>query len=56
MYEVLEIVPKDVNILDRETYWIQTLYKENPDLSLNISQTQKLRAQYDVNQQKMDLL
>lgn len=55
-YEVLEIVPKGTNILERETYWIQSLYKENPDLSLNISQTQQLRKQFDPNQQKMDLL
>lgn len=38
-FEVLEIVPKSENILDREKYWIQTLYKENPDKSLNIACT-----------------
>lgn len=34
-FEVLEIVPKSENILEREKYWIQTLYKENPEKSLN---------------------
>lgn len=29
----------------REKYWIQTLYKENPSLSLNILQTQLLRKE-----------
>lgn len=38
-FEVLEIVPKSDNILEREKYWIQTLYNENPDKSLNISCT-----------------
>lgn len=38
-FEVIEIVPKGENLLDRETYWIQKCYKENPEKSLNISQT-----------------
>lgn len=38
-FEVLEIVPKSENILEREKYWIQALYKENPDKSLNIACT-----------------
>lgn len=38
-FEVIEIVPKYENILEREKYWIQTLYKENPDRSLNIACT-----------------
>lgn len=36
-FETLEIVPKTGNILEREKYWIQTLYKENPEKSLNIA-------------------
>ena len=35
-FEVLEIVPKGKNILEREKYYIQKLYKENPQKSLNI--------------------
>ena len=38
-FEVIEIVPKTENILEREKYWIQTLYKENPEKSLNIACT-----------------
>lgn len=38
-FEVLEIVPKSNNILEREKYWIQTLYRANPDKSLNIACT-----------------
>lgn len=38
-FEVIEIVPKSENILEREKYWIQTLYKENPYKSLNIACT-----------------
>ena len=45
VFEVLEIVPDGENILEREKYWIQKLYKENPSLSLNISQTQLLRKE-----------
>lgn len=36
-FEVIEIVPKSENILEREKYWIQKLYKANPEKSLNIS-------------------
>lgn len=38
-FEVIEIVPKGENILEREKYWIQKKYKENPTKSLNISCT-----------------
>lgn len=38
-FETIEIVPKGENILEREKYYIQKHYKENPSLSLNISQT-----------------
>ena len=41
-YETIEIVPYGENILEREKYWIQKLYKENPNLSLNIMQTANL--------------
>lgn len=35
-FEVLEIVPEGENILEREKYYIQKCYNENPDKSLNI--------------------
>lgn len=35
-FEVIEIVPKTENILEREKYYIQKYYRENPDKSLNI--------------------
>ena len=38
-FEVIEIVPKTENILEREKHWIQTLYRENPEKSLNIACT-----------------
>lgn len=38
-FEVLEIVRKPDDILEREKYWIHMLYKENPNLSLNIACT-----------------
>lgn len=38
-FEVIEIVPIGENILEREKYWIQALYRENPNLSLNIACT-----------------
>ncbi len=41
-FEVIEIVPKGENILEREKYWIQKKYKENPSLSLNIMCTANL--------------
>lgn len=41
-FEVIEIVPKGENILEREKYWIQKMYLENPALSLNISCTANL--------------
>ena len=44
-FEVLEIVPKTENILEREKHYIQTRYKENPEKSLNIMCTQTLRSE-----------
>lgn len=41
-FEVIEIVPKGENILEREKYWIQKKYKENPEKSLNISCTAEI--------------
>ena len=36
-FEVLEIVPLSKNILEREKYYIQKCYAENPEKSLNIA-------------------
>lgn len=41
-FEVIEIVPKGENILEREKYWIQKKYLEDPEKSLNISCTANL--------------
>lgn len=41
-FEVLEIVPKGENILDREKHYIQMLYKEDPERSLNIAGTKNV--------------
>lgn len=41
-FETIEIVPKNCNILEREKYWIQKLYKENPNKSLNIACTHNI--------------
>lgn len=49
-FEVIEVVPKNVNILEREKYYIQKYYKENPEKSLNIMCT----ANIDVNQVEFD--
>lgn len=38
-FEVVEIVSKNENILDREKYWIKKCYDENPEKSLNIACT-----------------
>lgn len=35
-FEILEVVTLTDNILEREKYWIQLMYKNNPKLSLNI--------------------
>lgn len=35
-FEVIEIVPRSENILEREKYWIQKMYSEKPRKSLNI--------------------
>lgn len=42
-FEVIEIVSKNCNILDRERYWIQKLCNEHPDKSLNILCTAELK-------------
>lgn len=44
-FETIELVPKSENLLEREKYWIQKLYKENPSLSLNIAQTHNLEKE-----------
>lgn len=36
LFEVIEIVPPGCNILEREKYWIQKFYKDNPEKSLNM--------------------
>ena len=41
-FEVLEVVSDTMNILEREKYYIQKLYKECPEKSLNISCTANL--------------
>ena len=50
-FEVIEIVPKGENILEREKYWIQKMYLENPEKSLNISCTANLNE----NQMRMEM-
>lgn len=40
-FELLEIVPKDKNIMEREKWWIQKKYNEAPELSLNIMSVPK---------------
>lgn len=42
-FEVLEIVPKDVSLSEREDYWIHKCYNEDPEKSLNIANLQKDR-------------
>ena len=49
-FEVIEVVPKDLNILEREKYYIQKYYKENPEKSLNIMCT----ANIDANQIELE--
>lgn len=39
VFEVIEVVPQDQNILEREKYWIHKCYKEAPEKSLNIACT-----------------
>lgn len=41
-FEVIEIVPEHENILDREKYYIQKYYNENPSKSLNIMCTHNI--------------
>lgn len=43
-FEVIEIVPITANILEREKYFIQKYYKENPEKSLNIMCTANINA------------
>ena len=43
VFEVLEIVSKSENILEREKYYIQLMYKSCPDKSLNISGTKNIK-------------
>lgn len=50
-FEVLEIVPKNTNILEREKYYIQKMYKENAEKSLNIMCT----ANLDTRQQEIEV-
>ena len=50
-FEVLEIVPKGENILEREKHYIQLLYRENPEKSLNIACVGKTTVS-DPNQQE----
>lgn len=45
-FEVIEVVPITENILEREKYYIQKYYKEDPEKSLNIMCT----ANIDANQ------
>ena len=48
-FEVIEIVPQSENILEREKYHIQRCYKENPEKSLNIMCTAKMREHNDTD-------
>lgn len=48
-YETIEIVPYGGNILEREKYWIQKYYNENPKLSLNLMQTGRKVREEDNN-------
>ena len=50
-FEVIEIVPITENILEREKYYIQKYYKENPQKSLNIMCT----ANLDTNQIEIEV-
>lgn len=43
-FEVIEVVSKSENILEREKYFIQKYYKENPEKSLNIMCTANINA------------
>lgn len=51
-FEVLEIVPKGGNILEREKHYIQLLYRENPEKSLNIA---CIAGAYDNDPSQMEL-
>lgn len=44
VFEVIELVPKGGNLLEREKYWIQKCYLENPTLSLNIAGVSNLKS------------
>lgn len=43
-FEVIEIVPKGENLLEREKYYIQKYYIDNPEKSLNIACTTNLNG------------
>lgn len=51
-FETIELVPLGTNILEREKYWIQKYYKENPKLSLNISQTKNISTDAELGEEK----
>lgn len=44
-FEVIEIVPRTENILEREKYYIQKYYRENPEKSLNIACTANINTE-----------
>lgn len=48
-YETLETVTKDKDILDREKHYIKKFYKENPEKSLNISNTSNIENKDQLN-------
>jgi len=48
-FEVIELVPSSVNLLEREKFWIQKCYMENPKKSLNIAATGELRKNNNSN-------
>ena len=45
-FEVIEVVPITENILEREKYYIQKYYKENPKKSLNIMCTANVNVNH----------
>lgn len=52
IFETLEIVPKGINILDRESFYIQSFYQSNPKLCLNeinIKNTNGLQQKTEAN-------
>lgn len=56
-FEVLEIVPKDISLSEREDYYIHKCYNEYPDKSLNIANLQKDRRLAEQNKKyKINIL